>query len=289
MKHIFIINPESGNGKHHRVVTWIETYFHEHPDAYTIHYTEYIQHAEAIAKMYQGDYRLYSVGGDGTAHEVLNGIQEGVEMAIIPTGSGNDFWRMMDCKQPLEKILVESVEGETSLIDVGLANGRKFLNCMNVGLDAAVNVRVNRIRNPFMPRKLVYVYAAIREIIKGDKIPIRYECEGQTVHETVVLTSVMNGKWYGGGFKSAPSADLQDGYLNLCMVQFIPRRKIIPLLPIYFQGKHESQDVVKTQKVTKIRFEFDAMTDYGCDGEVYQASEIEVMVLPKTLRLVIPR
>ena len=105
MKHVFIVNPTSGVGKYQVVIDYVKDYFEDKEDNYEIRITEYVGHATEIAREYDVSHVLYSVGGDGTSHEIINGMQEGVSLGIIPVGTGNDFFRNFDLDLPLEKII----------------------------------------------------------------------------------------------------------------------------------------------------------------------------------------
>lgn len=287
-KHIFIVNPVSGKRKHTETVRMIQKHFSD-PSEYEIFYTEYVGHAKEIAEQFEGNYRIYSVGGDGTAHEILNGLKEGVELALIPVGSGNDFARMITRQKDLDLVISDMIKGQSELVDVGLANGELFLNCLNVGLDAEVNVRANRIRKRFIPRQLVYIYAAIFEVIKNFELTLSFVDEDGVLTKNIVLASVMNGKWYGGGFKSAPEAELDDGLFDLCRVKALPRRKIFPLLPVYFQGKHTDNPAVTMKKLSTLLIYAQQPFTYGCDGEIFETERLDIRILPKVLPLVRPR
>ena len=107
MKHLFIINPFAGKGKTLKYIEQINNAFKKIKDEYFIEITKYPMHASLIAKEYssKGDFRIYSVGGDGTLNEVLNGMAESnSSLAIIPGGSGNDFIRSIYKKNHMKDI-----------------------------------------------------------------------------------------------------------------------------------------------------------------------------------------
>ncbi|HQB32965.1 MAG TPA: acylglycerol kinase family protein, partial [Erysipelotrichaceae bacterium] len=132
MKHIFILNPTSGKGKSLRFVPVIENYFRNKDKEYEIIYTEYPGHATEIAQRYneKDNVILYSVGGDGTANEMLAGLDLNVRISVIPGGTGNDFFKSIDLnKRTDEEIIRAVVEGEDMDIDFGVLNGKtRFIN-----------------------------------------------------------------------------------------------------------------------------------------------------------------
>lgn len=289
MDHVFIVNPVSGSGRYTRVLTIIQDYFSDREDSFEIRFTEYVGHATEIAAEYTSNGTvLYSVGGDGTSHEIVNGLCEGVSLGIIPVGSGNDFWRMIDYKESLEKIVVDSIEGKNVLIDVGVVNGVRYLNCANIGFDALVNKGANEFRFKWFPRSFVYVLFALKCLLRKDTISFSFEVNGEVVEHTALLASFMNGQYYGGGFRSAPLASMTDGLIDVCIVEDVSRRRIISLLPKYFKGAHLDLDIVSFMKVSSFRISSASDLVFGLDGEISFASVIDVEVLPKAVSLRVP-
>lgn len=288
MKHIFIVNPKSGNGQYVKVIEQIENYFTSSED-YEIHMTEYEGHAKVLAAQFSKDVRLYSVGGDGTAHEVLNGLEEGIAMGVIPAGSGNDFNRNIIPKRQFDTIVQDMVEGRAIDVDYVLFNNKKQLNCANVGFDAIVNKNVNASKLTLLPRKFLYALFALKGLIDKNTIDIEIECDGKVSHHTVLLTSFMNGRFYGGGFQSAPTANLQDGLLDVTLISNVSRLRILKLLPVYYQGKHLGIDIVNAFRTSSITIRSAQVMDVGCDGELESLKEFNLKVVPQGLQLILPQ
>ena len=288
-KHVFIINPTSGDGKYREVLKLIEENFLDSPLNFETRTTEYVQHATEIAQEYSGDVVLYSVGGDGTAHEILNGIQPGVEMAVIPVGTGNDFWRMVNFEGSLKDILYETIQGQTIEIDIGLTNGRRFLNMASIGFDAQINKRVNDENKRFIPRQLVYLITAVRELTHYKASEIEIELDGEKADYKILLSSFMNGKWYGGGFMSAPHASLTDRKLDVCLVEDMPVLKILKMIPRYMKGKHLDLEEVTYKQVSNIKLKSDKEILISSDGELFTFKEIEIKLDSERLKLRLPK
>ncbi|HEY4537973.1 MAG TPA: YegS/Rv2252/BmrU family lipid kinase [Erysipelothrix sp.] len=288
-KHVFIINPTSGTGKYSEVESIIKEYFKEAQELCIIHHTEYVGHAKQIARLYDENHILYSVGGDGTAHEVLNGLNEGVEMAVIPVGTGNDFWRMIDYDKDLNAIVIDTIEGVSVNIDYGLANGNRFLNCANIGIDAEVNKFVNNVRSKWFPRNIIYIYAAIIEAIRYKPVLLNIDTKDQKMQKKIILTSFMNGKWYGGGFKSAPKAHLNDGLIDVCVVDDLPMRRVFKLISKYYKGEHLDIPEVTYLRVEEVNLSSDRSISLGCDGELFEYNDISIKVVKDGLKLRLPR
>lgn len=288
-KHVFIINPTSGKGKYRDILSLIEENFYGSELNFEIRKTEYPGHATKIAKEYDGEFVLYSVGGDGTAHEILNGINPSVEMAIIPVGTGNDFWRMVDFSGSLKSILYETIQGEVTEIDFGLINGNRFLNTVAIGFDAQVNKVVNSTPKHYLPKNLVYIITAIKELVRYKAMKVEIELDGEKGEYDILLSSFMNGKWYGGGVKTAPKARLSDRLLDVCLVEDMPITKIIRVIPKYIKGRHLSLDEVTYKQVSNIKIKSKNKITVASDGELFEYRNVEIKLDPNRLKLRLPK
>lgn len=293
MRHIFIINPMSGNQHAANYIPLIEDYFKVHPMDYEILLTQYPGHATELARKYtqKDNVCVYSLSGDGTANEVLNGLNEGVSLAILPLGTGNDFTRMFQIPDmPIEKLIIETIEGKECLVDYGMSNQRKFLNCSTMGLDADIGILAHelKVKYPFI-KSLSYVLAIFPLLLKRKPLKFTITFEDKVLHIQSLLTAVMNGQNYGGGFTPTPMASIQDGYLDLCVINDTGLLRILTLLPKYKVGKHIHEDIVKFYKVKQFHLLSEETINTQCDGEVYPEKEIEFRIMEKGLRLRVPK
>lgn len=292
MKHIFIMNPTSGDGKALKTISIIEEYF-QSKDDFEIIITKEEGHATLVASQYypEDNVCLYAVGGDGTAYEVLNGINKGVTMAIIPAGSGNDFYRVIgNYKEALTTLIPKVIEGKVISIDYGIANEHRFLNCCCMGIDADVVDHANRISKKFpLPRSFVYGISVLYKILAPRKMNITITTDNQVIKNESILFTAMNGRYYGGGFTPTPKAKLTDGLLNIVYVDFLSLIKIIPSLPKYFSGKHDGIKAIHNMELKKFKLESEKELLYCCDGEIYQSNKIDFEVIELGLQLKIPQ
>ncbi len=293
MKHIFIINPISGRGRAYQQVSIIEAVFKDRLDEYEIIITEHQGHASEIARRYRrsDDVTLYAVGGDGTAYEVLNGLQEQVPMAIIPAGTGNDYYRMIGYREKsLEKLIKATVEGREVTVDYGLANDRRFLNMMALGLDAETNQVAQDIGKKLpIPRSFVYAISALAVIVRPKKLDIQLTINDQVINRKVLLIAIMNGRWYGGGFQPTPEASIQDGLFDVCVVDDLPIYKILKLLPKYFKGTHVNESVVEFFKSDTLEIKTTKLSAVTCDGETSKQDMIMFRLIKDGLVLRVPQ
>ena len=293
MKHIFIINPTSG--KHHAIqlIPVIERYFESHSEPYSIIRTERPGHATEIAKHYKAedDVTLYVLSGDGTANEVLNGLRPDVPMAVIPVGSGNDFFRMLEVPiMPLEQLLIETIEGKEVIVDYGMANDRRYLNCSSMGFDADIGIYAHAIKMkyPFLSG-LSYVIATIALLIKRKPMKMHLIFNDEDIEVECLLVAIMNGRFYGGGFNPTPMASIQDGSLDLCVIRNTNLLRILSLLPKFKVGKHIHEDIVTFYKVKALKLSSAEIINTQCDGEVYPEQHINFKLVEQALKLRVPQ
>ncbi len=293
MKHIFIINPTSG--KHHAIqlIPVIENYFKVHSETYSIIRTERPGHATEIARHFKAedDVTLYVLSGDGTANEVLNGLNPNVPMAVIPVGSGNDFFRMLEVPiMPLEQLLIETIEGKEVVVDYGMANDRRYLNCSSMGFDADIGIYAHAIKMkyPFLSG-LSYVIAIIALLVKRKPMRMRLRFNDEVLEVESLLVAIMNGRFYGGGFNPTPMASIQDGTLDLCVIRNTNLLRILTLLPKFKVGKHIHEDIVSFYNVKELKLSSAETINTQCDGEVYPEQHIDFKLVERGLKLRVPQ
>lgn len=295
MKHIFIINPVSGHGRSSKLVPWIQAYFIHREGDYQIHMTTGKGHASELAAQYSvaDDVTIYACGGDGTAYEVLNGIQKGVSMAVIPSGTGNDFTRSFQYPKDLKTlkdILIQTIEGRFVQIDIGEANGLLFHNCTTMGLDAKVTIKAEKVgKKLILPSKLVYLVSLFLTLKERAPIELRLTLDGKVTTHQVILCAVMNGKFYGGGFKPTPDASVQDGVFDVCLVDYCDLFTILRLLPKYMFGTHIHEKQAHFYKADHLEIKTLEPIASQIDGEVFYLQEYKFIMHPKWLTVRVPQ
>jgi diacylglycerol kinase (ATP) len=294
MKHLFIVNPTAGKGHALEVVPLIKKYFKNKNEEYIVEKTKCPGDATLIARKYvtEENYRVYSVGGDGTLNEVLNGMAESdSSLAIIPVGSGNDFIRSIyKTNINLKQLLIDTINGEEKPIDIGKVNERYFINISSIGFDAkVVESAKNYKKLPLVSGGLAYVLGIFQTLIKNNKLEVEIEAEGIKEKESILLIAVGNGIYYGGGFMALPYAKVDDNLLDVCIVKNLKRIRILTLFSKYKKGKHESIKEVSLQKVKKISLKADTEFPVNIDGELITAKEVYFTLAEKAVKIVFPK
>lgn len=298
MDHLFIINPVAGHGKPLKLIPEIKKIFSFRNDNYKIEITERPGHATEIAKDYTSKkkYRVYSIGGDGTLNEVLNGVvNSGSSLAVIPAGNGNDFSRNFNLdlnvtsKRYGYEILNRTVNGKEEPVDIVKINNRYFINISSVGLDAEVANTTNKLKKTGLLRgSFAYLVGIFATLLKFNSHILKVTIDGQTFEKESLLLAVANGKYYGGGIQPAPDACINDGFLDICFVKKMSVLKIIRLLPLYIKGQHGGLEEVTFYKGKKIEVQNAREMALNIDGEIIMTKEAVYEIIPKGINFVIP-
>ena len=222
------------------------------------------------------DYVIYVYGGDGTLHEAAKGIMLAdqdakVTLVPVPTGSGNDFYR---------------VTGEldhTVPCDIIKYNGTYAINEVNVGFDCDVAKRTNILKSHrFIGGSFAYILGVIVEFARKRATHLKItvtSADGtvESFEDDYLLCAVANGRYYGGGFMAAPIADVSDGLLDVIIVKNISRLRFVSIIGVYKKGTHidaetgeiipELADIVTFRKAVKVSFE--GAHRFSADGEIH--------------------
>lgn len=274
MKYIFIINPTSGKGRALNASNAIKKVCEKEKIEYEMHFTNGPGDATKIAKKYKFSKNvIFSVGGDGTLNEVVNGIV-GTKNAlgVIPCGSGNDFYRTL-----------EKMEDGMHLIDVGKINRKYFINVASIGIDAEIGENANIMKKMKIPKNQIYNASIIYTFFKYKFKDIDFEIDSVKGKEKCTILTICNGTMYGGGYKIAPEASLSDGYFDVYFVKKISKGLIPFLIGKLKKGTHGEEKCVKKFKANKITFKCDKDLICGYDGESMVDNKFKIRVLEKNL------
>ncbi len=294
MKHLFIINPKAGNGASTKLIKEIKKTFLTRKDKYIIELTEKSGHATKLVKDYvsKEDYRVYSVGGDGTLNEVMNGLLgSNSELAVIPCGSGNDYARSyldFDSKN-ISTILKEAIDGTSQKVDAAKINDKFFINISSVGFDAeVVNNAISIKKIKFIPNHFSYLISVFVTLLKYKSIKFSLEIDGNITENNITLLAIANGIYYGGGMKVAPNANIMDGKLEICHVKNIPNIKIPFIFPKLVKGNHHELKEVSFYKGNNIKISSEQDMTVNIDGEIIKLKELNIEIIPNSINLVFP-
>lgn len=289
------LNPVAGRGRAGRHIRQISSLL----DSLGIHHDVFQSEAagnlesRVFDAMMSGAERIMVAGGDGSIHEVVNGIlrsERTVELGVIPIGTGNDFAKAcsipVDWKEAATQ-LASRLQSNTPArsIDAGRMNDRFFANGAGIGFDAKVTRIAQDIRWPV--GDLVYLAAVFKAMIDGVTTPhVTMKFSGQTIEGPITLANVSNGAWVGGMFHIAPMARNDDGELDLVFAAAVSRLRIIALLPKLLRGTHIDQPDISHSRITRCDITSATPVASHLDGEVQPLqTHFEIEILKGALRL----
>lgn len=272
MKYVFIINPASGKTDYDKIKQNImKTLENEN---YEIYETKAPKEAIQISNRFKNEENtiVYSVGGDGTLNEVVNGIAEGkCKLGIIPTGSGNDFYRTL-----------KEAQNENVRLDLGKVNGRYFINIASVGMDAETCNNANKIKSKIKLHSSYYL-ALIHTFLTFKSKSLKLKIDKNVYAGDYIIAAICNGKYYGGGFKIAPVASFDDNQFDIYLVSKAGKLKLIKILLALLKSEHEKYNEVRKYTGKNITITSENNLIVNIDGEITISKNIEIEMIEDAL------
>lgn len=240
-KILFIINPVAGNGKGKDQIQVIHQYMSVLALDYSLKISNKIGNVTEITAWgcENGFTDIVTVGGDGTFVEAVNGVdlETDVRLGLIPSGTGNDFARVLNMPKDVASCLDIIVEGRTKLVDVGLINQQRFINASCMGIDGEIILDTDRIKDK-IKGTTAYVLSTLKALTNYKAKKVVINIDGQEMMREIILVAIGNGKYIGGGMKVTPDAEIDDGLFDICIVNKLSKAKLIMLFPSIFKGNH---------------------------------------------------
>lgn len=299
-----VVNPVSANGSTGKEWPNFEKVIRQSGVDIDYKYTEYPMHAKSLAQeaLKAGFEIILSVGGDGTMNEVLNGffyegelINENASLAIFSRGTGCDTIRTLGIGKDVHSI-IEVLKNEKSMsIDVGLAEfveyggsktQRYFLNVSDVGIGGETTYRVNN-NSKALKGFLSFLVGAFATMISYKNKDFEITIDDITINERLNSIIVANGKFFGGGMKIAPMADMNDGYFDIIVIGNISKFDFIINFPKIYKGEHMSHPKLRHYKGRKIRVNARQKALIEVDGEQPGVIEAKFDILPNKIKVLI--
>ena len=296
-----ILNPMADMGNAWKVADDLRPIINEYGNAdwsgtvYPTHATELAQQAGE-----QGYDMIIAMGGDGTVHEVVNGIMRLPEdkrpiLGVVPVGSGNDFAHAIGVPMESDHALDHALKSQPSTIDLGVMtdeHGRKeyFDNTLGIGFDTIVTIRSHKL--PLLRGFAMYLTAVLQTIfLNNTPVKMQIETDDKKWEQSNLLLTLCNGPREGGGFLIAPDAKVDDGILHYAMIVNVSRLMMLRIVPEVMNGTHGkfkevTLDSCKTMKITA-----DSPMYIHADGEIYTSfgsnlRKLTFEILPSALKVV---
>ena len=300
MIRLVILNPMSGTGKGLKYLKGIENIFANikkegliPKDKVCIELTKYIGHATEIVKEYiekfTGEMVVYVVGGDGTLSEVAEAIKyvDTTSMVVIPRGTGNDFARATNSYKSMRKIIRKSLEEKPVKVDSISIKKCTCMNVLNAGLDAAIADNMNLFRKwPVISGSMKYKLAIAYTILGAKKYKLKIRVDDKIYKGVYTLIAIGNNKYYGGGVKALHYAEIDDGMLDVCLIDSTTLIQKLFFLPKFSKGKHEGIKLVKLLKGKEISVVSTRKMPVSIDGEIYYTNRFKAKVEEKSVNII---
>ena len=311
MKHLIVFNP--GSGKNNQEQSFRDLIKEKFAGLdYEIYETtgprSVIPYLQKYLKVAKDTVRVYACGGDGTVHEVANGLvgAKNAELAIMPIGTGNDFVKYYGVTN--ENIndyrdFTPLINGEATPIDLSKISGDGLnepwysINVINFGFDAIVGARGNYYKEHGFPKKVKegtnpYDYALKNDAMKHGRFNnIEVFADGEKLNEKqLLLATLAQGKFVGGQFKCAPKSDNTDGLIDVCVLKTMTFLGLGMIIGTYTKGKHldKPRKKIVYRQAKEIKFVSPEPFDVCVDGEMIKGNNFVVEVCPKAIKLVPP-
>ena len=300
MKYVFIINPKAGNKdmtaalydmadrlreKYGQEVTCMLT---DRPGGATNMARTLAESGEAV--------RIYACGGDGTIHEVANGIAgfSNAAMTCIPIGTGNDFLKNFGSDAEKFSDAENLWDGDEIGIDLIECNGKYCVTIACNGIDARVAESVHNFNGPaWLSGQGAYIASIIPNFF-GSPISRRWSVAidgGEPVTDDFALIALCNGRYYGGGFFPVPEARMDDGVLHAVVIRKVTRAEFIRLIGPYSKGKHTELPprLVRVMPANEIRITAEEDIVTCLDGECSRSREVVMRMADKKVKFFVPK
>ena len=282
-----IINPAAGNGAALNVKNVIAQELDRRGESYTFMQTTHPGHATELAAQAACDDRVkavIAVGGDGTAFEVASGLKgTGKPFGIIPAGTGNDFIKSTHTsKKPMEA-LDFILKNQPRPADVASVNGRMFLNVTGCGFDVTTLEYMTEAKKHFKGI-LPYLIGLVRAIRHYKPVHVCIETNGSTIEQDALICAVANGSFIGGGIPICPKASIDDGKLDMVLIDHKPRWMIPFYVPQLLFGRVLKFPFTRHVRTGRVRIDSPGMK-LQMDGEIFTLDSADIELMPAALML----
>ncbi|MFN2526878.1 MAG: diacylglycerol kinase family protein [Actinomycetota bacterium] len=294
-----ICNRRSGRGSVARALPLVEEALKERALDYELHHTKHPGHAIELtrAALLRGIRLVVAVGGDGTIHEVVNGMMEddrlvkpGATLGVVAAGTGSDFIKTFGLPNA-PKVAVAHLDGDNSFridigkvtyVDGGVERSRYFANIAEVGLGPAVVARAETLPRWLGPA--VYLFAFWLTLRKHKAAGVTVDLVDRKYSGPMNNMVVANGQFFGGGMKIAPKAAPTDGVLDV-QIEHARKREAIALMPKIFRGEHLPHPDIEEFKRARLSITSERPLLIEADGEVLGYTPARFELLPEAVSL----
>lgn len=298
----FVVNPVAGKGGgKEALIGLIRSACEKRGEKYEIYVTESRGDATRFVRAACEQYperatRFYSCGGDGTLNEVTNGAcgYDNAQVAAIPAGTGNDFIKSFSSLPSFSDIECQ-LDGEPMKVDLIKFGNKYCMNLLNIGFDCTVVEKMKKLRSKVnVPNNIAYPLGVLSALfgVYGQHFSVTFD-DDKAIEKDFLLSAFGNGRIYGGGYTATPLACIDDGILDVCLVDKISRFKFISLIGDYKKGTHilreKPIEFLSYHKCKRVHFESPVPIGVCFDGEVENFSSLDIEIVPEAVSFAVPR
>ena len=284
-----IANPAAGQGRGARVIARVREAF-RHVGCTDVHVTERAGDEARFATRLADDGvdTIAVLGGDGTWSKVAGAlVQHRAEcrIAMVAAGTGNDFVKTARVPATDYSAMAKlAADGPDFAVDVAHIGSQPFLNVAGFGFDASVIAETEK--GSFLRGKSLYVVTALRQLFGYEGFEMAVDDESE--YSRYLILAIANGQFFGGAFRIAPRASLQDGVLDAITIRNATPMRRMNIFASAIRGTHTALPEVTERRAASFRLRFPTPPIYQADGELRRATETELVigVTPRALRVV---
>ncbi len=230
------------------------------------------------------------LGGDGTMHDVVNALFKinrlDIPILLFPAGSGNSFNHDLECLE-FETAIVRLKKMKTTQIDLMKINYENetsiSFNMVGWGLVSKINLLAEKMRSLGNAR---YTIASLIKLLANPSELIKVEINNEIINDEFSFVLILNTKHTGKGMKMAPLAELNDGLMDVLLVRKTALKNLLVLFPSIYSGKHMHSKYLEYKQVNNIKLSSTVKQVITIDGEVKGSSPFEMVVLPRSLKVI---
>jgi diacylglycerol kinase (ATP) len=289
---VVVANPAAGHGKAGKLIGRVTSGLHRLRVPHEIRVSESGPDLERLARSAaeDGAHTVAALGGDGSVSLVANGILgTGASLAALPAGTGDDFAKGIGAGK-LDTAIELLANPKTVDLDViHVTTGavdRSFVNIAGAGFDSEVNETANRM-SLRLGATGTYVAALLKTLSKFSPASFAIEIDDERLELDAMLVEVGNGRWTGGGMKVLPDAVMNDGRLDVCIVEALSKPAFLRAFPRVFLGSHTTHPKVRMRRGTRVQVEANRRVPVYADGELVGPLPAIFEVRPAALRVVV--
>lgn len=269
MRILVIVNPAAGSRKSLRLLRDIKQWLSQSPHEvlFTIPESPDEMRSAIMKAPERGIDAFLPIGGDGTVHQALPAIAEAkIPLGFLPCGRGNDFARNIGLPSKLQKSCSLPSNPSFHQVDLPRINNIPFVAVTYVGFDAEVNKLANDGRD-YLGGTLGYIICVLKTLKNFRPFEIEITIDDHCFRERMMMVTVANAPFYGGGMKIAPDANMNDGLLNICIAKEISKLELLWEFPKVFKGTHIYHPRIMMKSGRRIRLTSDESRNIYADGE----------------------